>query len=132
MKCSLASRYALQALVYLATAKDTPSVRAHTIARVQGLPEDFLAKVLKPLVSARILYSLKGSNGGYRLARAAKEITLLEIVEAVDGPLRGLAPALETAASAKLDGRLATICDQAGEVFRRQLKRTRLSDLAGK
>jgi Rrf2 family protein len=132
MKCSLASRYALHALVYLATAKDTPTVPAHTIARVEGLPEDFLTKVLTLLVSARILYSLRGANGGYRLARAAKEITLLEIVEAVDGPLCGLAPALETAASAKLDGRLATICDQAAEVFRRQLQRARLSDLAGR
>jgi Rrf2 family protein len=132
MKVSLASRHALHALVYLVTAPDTPAVPAHTIARVQGLPEEFLMKVLKPLVSARILYSLRGAHGGYRLARAAKDITLLEIVEAVDGPVCGLAPAFETADSAKLDGRLAAICDQAAEVFRRQLHRARLSDLAGK
>jgi Rrf2 family protein len=129
---TLASRYALHALVYLATAKDTASVSARTIARVQGLPEDFLTKVLTLLVSARILYSLRGANGGYRLARAAKEITLLEIVEAVDGPLRGLAPAFETADSARLDGQLAAICEKAAETYRQQLAKVRLSALVGK
>jgi DNA-binding IscR family transcriptional regulator len=78
----------------------------------------YMLKVLKPLVSARILYSLRGAHSGYRLARSAQEITLLEIVEAVDGPLRGLAPALEAAASAPLDGRLTVICDQAAATLR--------------
>src|SRR5258708_958355 len=67
-------------------------VASHTIAREHGIPERFLLKVLNPLVSAGILSSLKGPHGGYRLARTASDITLLEVIEAVEGTIRGEAP----------------------------------------
>ena len=57
--------------------RDKP-VASHHIARARGIPELFLLKILKPLVSARILRSVKGPNGGYRLARPAQKITMLE------------------------------------------------------
>jgi Rrf2 family protein len=131
MKTSAATRYAVQALAHLATLKDTPIVASHIVAQACDLPERYLLKVLKPLVSARVLHSLKGPNGGYRLARPVKEITLLEIVEAADGPIRGLAPTVESAAGAKLDQRLAEVCDAAAEATRKELRKVRLSDLAG-
>ena len=57
------------------------------MARDLDLPERFLVKILGLLVNAGILRSVKGPNGGYTLARPAKEVTLLEILEAVDGPI---------------------------------------------
>src|SRR5215475_16180012 len=92
MKLTRASSYALHAVAYMATQKHERPVASHHIAHARGIPERFLLKVLKPLVSARVLLSIKGPNGGYRLARPANDITMLEVLEAVDGPIRGLAP----------------------------------------
>src|SRR5437868_14076412 len=105
MKLSHASSYALRALVYLAGRDRTQLVPSALIAQEAGIPELFLLKVLKPLVSARVLVSLRGPTGGYRLARPAETINLLEVIEAVDGPVRGEAPFASDNAAA-LDRRL--------------------------
>ena len=88
-------------------------------------------KVLTPLVSAGVLRSLKGPNGGFRLARAASQITLLEVVEAVDGPLRAEAPRVAGVRDG-LDPRLEGVCERVAEEVRRRFGQVRLSDLAGK
>src|SRR5438552_17615422 len=90
MKLTRASSYALHAVFYMAGQKQNKPVPSHLVARARGIPERFLLKVLKPLVSVRILHSVKGPNGGYRLARSANQVSLLELIEAVDGPIRGL------------------------------------------
>jgi Rrf2 family protein len=134
MKLARASNYALHALEYMAASgRDTP-VTSHHIARARGIPENFLLKVLKPLVSARVLRSVKGPHGGYRLARPASKITLLEVVEAVDGPIRGLAPLSQEAGhhGDGLDPRLAAVCDQAAVLLRGRLGKVRVSDLVGR
>src|SRR5271166_2183393 len=92
MKLTRASSYALHAVAYMAAEGEDKPVASHHIARARGIPERFLLKVLKPLVSARVLRSVKGPHGGYRLARPATKVTVLEIIEAVDGPIRGTAP----------------------------------------
>src|SRR5438876_12445366 len=92
MKLTRASSYALHAVVFMAAQKLDRPVASHLIAKARGIPERFLLKVLKPLVSARVLMSVKGPNGGYRLAKAPNQITMLEILEAVDGPIRGQSP----------------------------------------
>src|SRR2546421_2745557 len=88
MKISRASSYALHAVAFMAGRKDNArAVASHHIAAARGIPDRFLLKVLKPLVSARILFSIKGPHGGYRLARPAAEISVLDVLEAVDGPI---------------------------------------------
>ena len=89
MKLTRASSYAIHALVFMAAQKQNKPVASHLVAQARGIPERFLLKVLKPLVSARVLQSIKGPNGGYRLAKGPHEISLLEVLEAVDGPIRG-------------------------------------------
>src|SRR2546425_7602047 len=106
MKLTRASSYALHAVVYMAAQKQTKPIASHNIARARGIPERFLLKVLKPLADRRILISMKGPNGGYRLARPAEKITLLEIVEAVDGPNRGQGPLTPSGKNAKVDQKL--------------------------
>jgi Rrf2 family protein len=103
---------------------------SHLVAQARGIPERFLLKVLKPLVSARILHSVKGPNGGYRLAKPASEVSLLEVIEAVDGPIRGQAPLSNGDSPAALDRRLETICSQAADLVRAALQKVRISDLA--
>jgi Rrf2 family protein len=131
MKPTAAARYALRAVTHLAELDGTPIVSSHEIARAQGVPERYLMKVLKSLAQAGLLHSLKGPNGGYRLARPAKSITLLEIVEAADGPLRGLVPVALGAAGAGLTRQLAEVCDAAADTLCKELGKVRLSDLAG-
>jgi Rrf2 family protein len=128
MKLTRASCYALQALIHMAAMKDNPIVASHLVAQARGIPEQFVLKVLHPLVARGVLLSLKGPNGGYRLAKPAKAITLLEIVEAEDGPVRGLVP--EVAGGEKLNRRLAEVCDAAADMTRKELARVRLADLA--
>jgi Rrf2 family protein len=133
MKLSQASRNALHAVEYLAELGEDRPVPSHRIAEARKLPERFLLKALKPLVSARILRSVKGPHGGYRLSRPASKITLLEVVEAVDGPIRGQAPlAQDRAREGGLDARLEAVCDQAAGAVRKQLGKVRLSDLTAR
>jgi Rrf2 family protein len=133
MKHTAAARYALRALAHLATLEGNAQVVSQDIAQICGTPAKFLLKVLKLLATAGLLYSLKGPGGGYRLARPAKSVTLLEVVEAVDGPIRGLVPVIEggPAAAARLNRRLAELCDAAAGAARKELQKVRLSALAG-
>src|SRR5207253_323711 len=112
MRLTRASSYALHALVYMAGQKHNRPVPSHIVAQARGIPERFLLKVLKPLVSARVLASVKGPNGGYRLSRPAGAVSMLEVIEAVDGPIRGLSPLSEDESDSALNRKLETICKQ--------------------
>src|SRR5437588_8827187 len=123
MKLTRASSYAIHALAYMAAQKHDRPVPSHHIAHERGIPERFLLKVLKPLVSARVLLSIKGPNGGYRLAKAPSDITMLEILEAVDGPIRGQSPFTQMQGDGNLDKRLEAICNTSAENMRKQLQK---------
>jgi Rrf2 family protein len=86
--------YAVRALCTLADAEGRP-VTAETLASAQGLPAKFLESILNDMRRAGLLLSQRGADGGYRLSRPAKEITLAEVIRPLDGPLaevRGLRP----------------------------------------
>jgi Rrf2 family transcriptional regulator, cysteine metabolism repressor len=131
MKLTRASSYALHAVAFMAAQKSDKPVASHNIAAARNIPERFLLKVLKPLVSARVLHSIKGPNGGYRLARSPGDITMLEIIEAVDGPIRGSAPFAEEK-NGPLNHKLEQICKQTSDLTRKHLEKIRMSDLASK
>jgi Rrf2 family protein len=134
MKLTRASSYALHALTFMAQQKtyEVP-VASHKIAEAKKIPERFLLKVLKPLVSARVLLSIKGPNGGYRLAKDPTSISMLEVLEAVDGPIQGLAPSVEEAnsTSKELNRKLDNICCETADTVKKQLSRVKMADLAG-
>lgn len=81
---SRATRYAIQALVYLASNPDEYHT-AQEIAEEREIPEHFLAKILKDLVKEGMLESRKGRGGGFKLALPPEEIMLLKVVESVEG-----------------------------------------------
>jgi Rrf2 family protein len=132
MKLTRASSYAVHALVFMATQKENRPVASHTIAKARGVPERFLLKVLKPLVSARVLHSIKGPNGGYRLAKSPGDISLLDVLEAVDGPLRNQSSFAREETDGGLNRRLDRICDQAADQVRKQFHKIRISELASR
>lgn len=132
MRLTRAASYAIHAVVFMANQKHSRPVASHHIAHARGIPERFLLKVLKPLVSVRVLLSIKGPNGGYRLAKSPNEISLLEILEAVDGPIRGQESYARDETDGHLNKRLDQICNQAADQIRRHLQKVRISDLTGK
>lgn len=132
MRLTRASSYALHAVAYIAGQKKDHPTASHIIAQKRGIPERFLLKVLKPLVAAQVLTSVKGPNGGYRLARPANDISVLEILEAVDGPIRGHAPTGAEDPRNPVNKKLEQICQESADVLRRQLSRIRVSELSSK
>src|SRR5690349_8705184 len=106
MKLTTASRYGVQALAHLARLPPGAWGRARDIAGAAGLPDAFLVKVLGQLLRAGLARSVKGPRGGYSLARAPNEITLREIVEAVDGPIRGVSAGVSAGGATALGRRL--------------------------
>jgi Rrf2 family protein len=79
--------YALRAAVYLASIRDSRVVTFKELARLIRVPADFLAKILKELADAGIVRSVRGPKGGYSLLKARSEVSFLEIIEAVEGPV---------------------------------------------
>lgn len=88
LKVSAKARYALRALLDIASFRggDEPRTGA-VIAEAQQISEKFLSRIVIPLRNAGILRSVRGNVGGFRLAKPPDDITLLEIVEAVQGPV---------------------------------------------
>ncbi len=79
--------YGLRAMIYLASIPADEVVPFREIARRMEVPEDFLAKILKSLVDEGIVRSARGPHGGYQLARPAAEVSFLDVIEAVEGPV---------------------------------------------
>jgi Rrf2 family transcriptional regulator, cysteine metabolism repressor len=89
MRLSSRGEYGLLALVDLAThAQDPAPSQAHQIAQRQGIPKQYLDQLMLSLKKSGLVASSRGREGGYRLARPASEITVLQIVTALDGPLK--------------------------------------------
>ncbi len=130
MKLTRASSYALHAVAFMAAQKTDKAVASHNIAQARGIPERFLLKVLKPLVSAGVLISIKGPNGGYRLKKAPSQITMLEILEAVDGQISGNSP-FTRKTNGPINQKLENICQESADSVRKQLEKVRISDLVG-
>jgi Rrf2 family protein len=87
MQITRQADYALRAMLYLA--KLEPAHRAATsqIAASKNIPPSFLAKIVSQLSIAGLIHTSRGARGGVTLARAPKDISVLEVVEAIDGPI---------------------------------------------
>jgi Rrf2 family iron-sulfur cluster assembly transcriptional regulator len=85
--------YGARGAIYLAKQPPETVVLVGDIARYEGLPESYLAKLFQDLSRAGVVRSHRGARGGFSLSRPAAEITLKQIVEAIEGPL-ALCPCL--------------------------------------
>lgn len=86
MRISAKADYAVRAALELAAAKDPP-VKGERLAEAQTIPLKFLENILGDLRQAGLVVSQRGPEGGYRLERPGEEISVAEIIRAVDGPL---------------------------------------------
>jgi len=87
MKISQKGLYALQAMMMLARHHHQGAIRIRDIAYEEVLPEKFLELILLELKNARMVESVRGAKGGYRLRREPSDIHLSEIIRLIDGPL---------------------------------------------
>ncbi len=87
MQITRQADYAVRAVLYLSERGQAARIPTAEIGREQHIPVTFLAKIVAQLSAAGILRSKRGAHGGVALGRPADEISLLEIVEAIDGPL---------------------------------------------
>ena len=87
MRLGRASAYGLFALIYMSQEGSDGPVQVQKIAKATGLPIEYLRKIMQRLGRARIIRSERGRRGGFRLAKDVKTITLLDIVEAIEGPV---------------------------------------------
>jgi len=81
------SEYALRAVLYLAERPEREISALRAVSNAKGVPESFMAKIFQSLVHAGLVVSHRGARGGFSLARPAGEITVAEVIEAIDGPI---------------------------------------------
>ena len=87
MRVSAKSDYALRALIELAVRPDGAPVSAEELGRLQGIPRGFLQAILADLRRAGVVESQRGQSGGWRMARPPGEVTVADVIRAIDGPL---------------------------------------------
>ena len=88
MKLSTHADYAVRAVYELARHEPGTVVQTYAIAVAQGIPESYLTKVLQQLARVDLVRTLRGNQGGVALARAAGEISVRDVYEAVEGPVK--------------------------------------------
>lgn len=87
MRISAKTDYAVRAAVELAAVTDDHPLKSERIATAQGIPLRFLENILVQLRQGGIVVSRRGAEGGYRLAQPPSEITVADVIRAIEGPL---------------------------------------------
>ncbi len=87
MRVSAKSDYALRALIEIATRTDAKPVSAEELGRSQDIPHGFLQAILADLRRSGIVLSQRGQSGGWKMARDTAEVSVADVIRAVDGPL---------------------------------------------
>ena len=128
MKLSRTVAYGVQATLQLARSNSSSPVPCSQLAAEGHMPERFLLQILRHMVTHGILHSTRGVDGGYNLERVPEEISLLELIEAIDGPLHSALPVGE-GAPLQYDTKLRDALESITETARQQLSAIKLSDL---
>ncbi len=87
LRISRKIEYGLRAMIFLASVPTSTVVPFREIARRMDVPQEFLAKILKVLAQKKLLTSVRGANGGYQLTKNPGDISFLDVIEAVEGPV---------------------------------------------
>lgn len=87
MRVTTKSDYALRALIEIAATDDGAPISADELGRRQDIPRGFLQAILADLRRAGVLTSVRGQSGGWRLTKPATEVSVADVIRAVDGPL---------------------------------------------
>lgn len=86
MQITRETDYAIRCVLHLSYSPDKVTM-VDEIAKERKIPKSFLAKILQKLARAKIVKSFRGIKGGFRLAKKPREITLLDVIEVIEGPV---------------------------------------------
>jgi len=129
MKLSRTVSYALQATMQLAQVGTNQPVPCSRLAADGRMPERFLLQILRNLVAHGVLESTRGVDGGYTLRQSPEDVSLLDIIEAVDGPMVSSLPVADGLLPESRE-RLEALLTDVTQQVRERLAAIRLSDLA--
>jgi Rrf2 family protein len=139
MRLSDGVEWGVHACTLLAALPPDNALPAAKLAEYHGVPAAYLAKHLQALARAGVLETVKGPRGGYRLARSATDITLADVVAAIDGDepafrcteIRRRGPSAVPAREYTKPCGIHAAFDRADEVWRAELRRTTIADMLG-
>jgi Rrf2 family protein len=137
MRLSDGVEWGVHVCVVLAALPDDAALPAAKLAEYHGVPAAYLAKHLQALAGAGVLRTVKGAHGGYRLARPPAEITVLDVVEAIDGDesafrcteIRRRGPLAMPAREYTNACGIHRVFTRADELWREELARSTIADL---
>jgi len=129
MKISRSTGYALLAVGYIAKHQEQKIILSQSISKKYDIPLEYLLKILQQLVKTNVLRSKRGPRGGFSLARPAKKITLLNIIEAVDGPMISQLALVEQTGREKFSVKTEQIYERALAQARSTFDKAKLADL---
>ena len=129
MKLGRTTGYGLLAVAYIAQNKDQGLIQSQDVAKKYNIPLEYLFKILQQLVRARILQSKRGPRGGFSMARPATKITMLEIIEALEGVFDVSLGLEECPSRNKFTVKTEQAYSKAVARSRAALKKIKLSDL---
>ncbi len=129
MNISRSAGYGMMAVGYIAQNEGDGLVMASAVSKEYDIPTDYLLKILQQLVRANILRSKRGPRGGFSMARPAKEISMLEIIEAVSGSIAGHLEFAQQAKNAPFSQKMEEVCRQATAKCTDVLQNTKLSQM---
>ncbi len=129
MNISRSAGYGMMAVGYIAQHSNDGPVMASTVSKEYNIPADYLLKILQQLVRVNILRSKRGPRGGFSMARPSNEISMLEIIEAISGPLSGHLDLAEQTKGAPFSLKMEEVCRQASAKCIETLKNANLSQM---
>ena len=129
MKLNRSTGYGLLAVAYIAQNKDQGLILSQDVSKKYNIPLEYLFKILQQLVRARILQSKRGPRGGFTMARPATKITMLDVVEAVEGTFDISLGFEERGPRDKFAVKIEGTYAKAVAQYRAALKKVKLSDL---
>ena len=121
--------YAFAATVYIAENYQDGPVLSARISKKYDIPPAYLLRILQNLVKAQVLRGKRGPRGGFTLARDPKEISMLQIIEAVDGPLMRALPTVELTPRTDFILKMERIYTKATEKEMEIYDKAKLSDM---
>ena len=129
VRISEGSNLAIHALAYLAHKHSSEALTVATIAKELGVSKDHLGKVMQRLTRQGFVYSKRGPRGGFTPARQPSEVTLLEIIEAVEGPLNSRRCMLGNPICQKKRCLISDLTQRIYDDVHQELSSSRLEDL---
>jgi Rrf2 family protein len=129
MRISRSTGYAILAVGYIAQNQKQGIVLSQSVSKKYNIPLEYLLKILQQLVRANVLRSKRGPRGGFNLAQPAKKITMLQIIEAVEGPMISQLNLKEQARGEKFAARAEKNYEKAIAQAKSVFEKAKLTDL---